>query len=104
MEEAVKNQLDVWNFYESLADNFAGVVQYNKDNRVGGDITIDTVSTCLLFCQCLKFLVVYVDRFCSLTTFNLKICFCVLGFDFPSFSCFGIYTRFLVVNCRFVLV
>lgn len=46
IEKFVDNHVDVYNFYESLADNFAGVVQYNKDNRVGDDITIDTVSKC----------------------------------------------------------
>lgn len=37
---------DVANLYESLAGNFAGVVQYNKDNRKSSKsshITIDTV-------------------------------------------------------------
>lgn len=42
------NQLDVENFMDSLAGNFAGVVQYNRDNRnprgtAGKSITIDTV-------------------------------------------------------------
>ncbi|KAG8322018.1 putative serine protease K12H4.7 [Homalodisca vitripennis] len=36
------NQNDVWNLLESLADNFAVIVQYNKDN-VGLPITIDTL-------------------------------------------------------------
>lgn len=35
--------MDIANFFENLADNFAGVVQYNKDNRPGSKITIDTV-------------------------------------------------------------
>lgn len=44
----VLNKNDVSNFMEILADNFAGVVQYNKDNRAfkkspGWNITIDTV-------------------------------------------------------------
>ncbi|XP_038049891.1 thymus-specific serine protease-like [Patiria miniata] len=42
------NPNDVSNFYEAIAGNFFGVVQYNKDNRafegaVGTDITIDTL-------------------------------------------------------------
>ncbi len=42
------NPNDVSNFFESIAGNFFGVVQYNKDNRdfegaVGTDITIDTL-------------------------------------------------------------
>lgn len=48
IEKSIENDLDVSNFYEALASNFAGVVQYNKDNRQGksakiGKITIDTV-------------------------------------------------------------
>lgn len=44
----VSNKNDVSNFMETLADNFAGVVQYNKDNRAfkkspGWNITIDIV-------------------------------------------------------------
>jgi hypothetical protein len=39
---------DISNLYENLAGNFAGVVQYNKDNRLfegakDANITIDTV-------------------------------------------------------------
>lgn len=42
------NRNDVANLLESLAGNFAGIVQYNKDNRAfrGGassNITIDTL-------------------------------------------------------------
>lgn len=49
IEKSIENKLDVSNFYETLAGNFAGVVQYNKDNRQGksakiSKITIDTVS------------------------------------------------------------
>ncbi|XP_071838310.1 putative serine protease K12H4.7 isoform X2 [Apostichopus japonicus] len=44
----LSNVLDVANFLESLSGNFAGVVQYNKDNRafegaVGTNITLDTL-------------------------------------------------------------
>lgn len=43
MEKSVDNELDVSNFFESLASNFAGVVQYNKDNSPHAKITIDDV-------------------------------------------------------------
>ncbi|CAG9854740.1 unnamed protein product [Phyllotreta striolata] len=33
LEETIDNPMDVSNFYQSLANNFAGVVQYNHDNR-----------------------------------------------------------------------
>lgn len=35
--------MDVANFFESLASNFAGVVQYNKDNSPHATLTIDDV-------------------------------------------------------------
>lgn len=49
VEKSIKNNLDISNLYETLSGNFAGVVQYNKDNRRGKNarlskITIDTVS------------------------------------------------------------
>lgn len=39
------NKLDVANFFETLAGNFEGVVQYNKDNRdyKGANITMDVL-------------------------------------------------------------
>ncbi|XP_077302469.1 putative serine protease K12H4.7 [Arctopsyche grandis] len=42
------SDLDISTFYENVASNFAGVVQYNKDNRIGksaklSNITIDLV-------------------------------------------------------------
>lgn len=40
------SQLDVANLFESLAGNFEGVVQYNKDNRIsarGANVTIDVL-------------------------------------------------------------
>lgn len=43
IENSVDNKLDVSNFYENLAGNFAGVVQYNKDNSPHATITIDIV-------------------------------------------------------------
>lgn len=41
--EGNENQLDISNFFENLASNFAGVVQYNKDNSPHATVTIDTV-------------------------------------------------------------
>lgn len=43
IEKSVDNIMDVSNFFESLASNFAGVVQYNKDNSPHAKITIDDV-------------------------------------------------------------
>ncbi|KAI4469655.1 protease s28 pro-x carboxypeptidase-related [Holotrichia oblita] len=46
IDQSIKNSNDVSNFFETLAGNFAGVVQYNKDNRIGkgkSNITIDTL-------------------------------------------------------------
>lgn len=48
IEKSIENSLDVSNFFETLAGNFAGIVQYNKDNRIGKktkgtNITIDTL-------------------------------------------------------------
>lgn len=39
----ISNDLDLANLFETLAGNFEGVVQYNKDNRdfKGSNITID---------------------------------------------------------------
>lgn len=41
----VTNKLDVANLFETLAGNFEGVVQYNKDNRdsKGANITMDVL-------------------------------------------------------------
>lgn len=33
IEDSYNNILDITSFYENIADGFAGVVQYNKDNR-----------------------------------------------------------------------
>uniref|UniRef100_A0A0A1XMQ0 Putative serine protease K12H4.7 n=1 Tax=Zeugodacus cucurbitae TaxID=28588 RepID=A0A0A1XMQ0_ZEUCU len=41
--ESITNPLDMSNFFQTLADNIAGVVQFNKDNRPGVDYTIDDV-------------------------------------------------------------
>lgn len=46
VENSINNPLDISNLFEALADNFAGVVQYNKDNRGDGSkkiLTIDDV-------------------------------------------------------------
>ncbi|KAJ8962948.1 hypothetical protein NQ314_005665 [Rhamnusium bicolor] len=46
IENSIENTLDISNLFETLAGNFAGVAQYNKDNRIGksskgANITID---------------------------------------------------------------
>lgn len=48
IEQSISNPKDVSKFFETLAGNFAGIVQYNKDNRMGkssltNNITIDTL-------------------------------------------------------------
>lgn len=47
LEKSIKNDLDISNLYETLAGNFAGIAQYNKDNRIGSsktkNITLDTL-------------------------------------------------------------
>lgn len=43
LEKSIENALDISNLFETLADNFADVVQYNKDNRAENNVTIDTV-------------------------------------------------------------
>lgn len=43
VEKSVENPLDVANLFEGIASLFAGVVQYNKDNRDGAVTTIDDV-------------------------------------------------------------
>lgn len=43
IEKSIDNELDIANLYESIAGDFAGVVQYNKDNRAGSVISIDDV-------------------------------------------------------------
>ncbi|KAB0797058.1 hypothetical protein PPYR_11119 [Photinus pyralis] len=48
IENSINNPKDISNFYVTLAENIAGIVQYNKDNRIGGNqkvanITIDTI-------------------------------------------------------------
>ncbi|XP_072396390.1 putative serine protease F56F10.1 isoform X1 [Diabrotica undecimpunctata] len=51
ISENVNNSLDMSNFFMSLADNFAGVVQYNKDNREvtkKRNLTVDRLCDILL--------------------------------------------------------
>ncbi|XP_049538730.1 putative serine protease F56F10.1 [Anopheles darlingi] len=43
IERSIDNPLDVASLFEGLASNFAGVVQYNKDNSPHATITIDEV-------------------------------------------------------------
>lgn len=48
IEQLIDSSNDVSNLFETLAGNFAEIVQYNKDNRIGlrgkgPDITIDTL-------------------------------------------------------------
>lgn len=48
VEKSINSPDDIANLFESLAGNFAGVVQYNKDNRIGKsqklkNVTIDVV-------------------------------------------------------------
>lgn len=44
VEKSIENALDMANLFENLASNFAGVVQYNKDNSPHAKTTIDDVS------------------------------------------------------------
>ncbi|XP_052862481.1 putative serine protease F56F10.1 [Anopheles cruzii] len=43
IEKSINNSLDVASLFEALAGNFAGVVQYNKDNSPHASLTIDEV-------------------------------------------------------------
>lgn len=43
IETSINNEVDISNFFESLASNFAGVVQYNKDNSPHAKVTIDDI-------------------------------------------------------------
>lgn len=44
VEKSINSPNDIANFFESLAGNFAGVVQYNKDNRIGKSTTLKNVT------------------------------------------------------------
>lgn len=43
VEKSIENPLDIANLFEGLASDFAGVVQYNKDNRDNNHISIDDI-------------------------------------------------------------
>ena len=43
IKDSIESHLDISSFFENLASNFAGVVQYNKDNSPHATITIDEV-------------------------------------------------------------
>ncbi|XP_053690407.1 putative serine protease K12H4.7 [Sabethes cyaneus] len=43
VEKSITNPLDITSLFEAIASNFAGVVQYNKDNSPHAKITIDQV-------------------------------------------------------------
>lgn len=49
IENSMANPLDIASLFESIASDFAGVVQYNKDNRDNNNISIDEV--CDLMCN-----------------------------------------------------
>ncbi|XP_030372070.1 putative serine protease F56F10.1 [Scaptodrosophila lebanonensis] len=48
IKDSIENQLDISNFFENLAGNFAGVVQYNKDNSPHANLTIDDICDVML--------------------------------------------------------
>lgn len=49
VENSIENPLDIANLFEGLASDFAGVVQYSKDNRDSSRISIDDV--CDVMCN-----------------------------------------------------
>ncbi|XP_073843072.1 putative serine protease F56F10.1 [Musca autumnalis] len=48
IKDSIENNLDISNFFENVASDFAGVVQYNKDNSPHAKITIDDVCDVML--------------------------------------------------------
>ncbi|TDG53132.1 hypothetical protein AWZ03_000675 [Drosophila navojoa] len=48
LKDSIENKLDIANLFENIASNFAGVVQYNKDNSPHAKITIDQVCDVML--------------------------------------------------------
>ncbi|XP_017048577.1 putative serine protease K12H4.7 [Drosophila ficusphila] len=48
IKDSIENGLDMANFFENLAGNFAGVVQYNKDNSPHATVTIDDICDVML--------------------------------------------------------
>ncbi|EDV96155.1 GH15372 [Drosophila grimshawi] len=51
LKDSIETPLDIANLFENLAGNFAGVVQYNKDNSPHANITIDEVCDVMLNTQ-----------------------------------------------------
>lgn len=43
IKDSINNDLDIANLFENVASNFAGVVQYNKDNTNHSKVNIDEV-------------------------------------------------------------
>jgi pimeloyl-ACP methyl ester carboxylesterase len=50
IEQSIENPLDIANFYEALASNFAEVVQYNNDNR-GDKKVLNIDDVCDVMCN-----------------------------------------------------
>lgn len=48
IKDSIENDLDISNLFENIASDFAGVVQYNKDNSPHATITIDDVCDVML--------------------------------------------------------
>uniref|UniRef100_A0A1I8PZQ4 Serine protease K12H4.7 n=1 Tax=Stomoxys calcitrans TaxID=35570 RepID=A0A1I8PZQ4_STOCA len=48
IKDSIENELDISNFFENIASDFAGVVQYNKDNSPHATITIDEICDVML--------------------------------------------------------
>ena len=48
IKDSIENSLDIQNFFENVASNFAGVVQYNKDNTAIAKVSIDEVCDVML--------------------------------------------------------
>ncbi|XP_017010622.3 putative serine protease K12H4.7 [Drosophila takahashii] len=48
IKDSIENDLDMASFFENLAGNFAGVVQYNKDNSPHATVTIDDLCDVML--------------------------------------------------------
>ncbi|XP_062136951.1 putative serine protease K12H4.7 [Drosophila sulfurigaster albostrigata] len=48
LKDSIENPLDIASFFENIAGNFAGVVQYNKDNSPHATVTIDEICDIML--------------------------------------------------------
>lgn len=48
ISKSIDNRLDITNFFESVASNFAGIVQYNKDNNQQMTLSIDEACDVML--------------------------------------------------------